>query len=150
MPAVQTVLGLALQSLDLQCHLYPQPRFTVLNSRPHAGRYFGEALRALLVLETRGLHALVLTPLDRPPPHLPAGTGAVRVEVRTPSAARCAVTLGGPPELLKNKVWLERGFCRHAAVVQALDERCQHLHSHSLTLTPRPAAAAHASLTPPD
>ncbi|KAL4422493.1 hypothetical protein ABPG75_008690 [Micractinium tetrahymenae] len=69
----------------------------------HNLRPFGEALRGVLAAEARGLQVLSLTPFARPPPHLPAGSGAVRCEARTPNGASCSVTLGGPADLLGNK-----------------------------------------------
>lgn len=84
------------------------PRLRVTPSSPTAPpplhRFLGEALRALLTLEVRQLEVVQLVQQDHPPAQLPGGAAAVRCEVRTPGGATATVTLGGPADLLKNKV----------------------------------------------
>jgi hypothetical protein len=58
----------------------------------------------VLASEASRLDLLELQAVERTPGHLPPGAAAVRCEVRTPSGATCTVVLGGPLELLKNKV----------------------------------------------
>ena len=67
-------------------------------------RYLGEALRAVLVAEVRQAVLVRTAPCDRPPAHLPPGCGGVRLELRSAGGALVTVTLGGPMDLLRNKV----------------------------------------------
>ena len=95
-------------AIGLQRYRTPSPH------PPHPPlRFLGEALRALLTLEVRQLELAQLVQLGRPPAHLPSGTSAVRCDVRTPSGATATVTLGGPADLLKNKV--RAGWFGHVA-----------------------------------
>ncbi|GFH16869.1 uncharacterized protein HaLaN_13381 [Haematococcus lacustris] len=59
--------------------------------------YLGEALRALLVLEMRGLTLLSTLPCAKTPANLPVGCSALRCEVRTVSGAQVTAILGGQP-----------------------------------------------------
>ncbi len=73
--------------------------------------YLGEALRALLVLEMRGLTVHNQQATERVPAHLPQGCTAVRCNVRSASGGHATVVLGGPPDGELKR--LEAAFAMH-------------------------------------
>ncbi|KAJ9510596.1 hypothetical protein QJQ45_027480 [Haematococcus lacustris] len=72
--------------------------------------YLGEALRALLVLEMRGLTLLSTLPCAKTPANLPVGCSALRCEVRTVSGAQVTAILGGQPSVLQNHALVEHAL----------------------------------------
>ena len=75
------------------CSAVPRSRLSM-----SACSYLGEALRALLVLEMRGLTVHNQQATERVPAHLPQGCTAVRCNVRSASGGHATVVLGGPPD----------------------------------------------------
>ncbi|GIL72466.1 hypothetical protein Vretimale_4182 [Volvox reticuliferus] len=71
--------------------------------------FLGEALRALLVMEVRGLKLVSRTPLAKLPRTLPGGCQAVRCQYMTCSGAKGSVVLGAPPSVLE-----QDGLVQHA------------------------------------
>ena len=106
--------------------------------------YLGEALRALLVLEMRGLTVHNQQATERVPAHLPQGCTAVRCNVRSASGGHATVVLGGPPDGESTALEAEFGMhdpghpCRGEFLAGASSLHCGH----------RPAIVAHRE--PPD
>ena len=73
----------------------------------HKLGFLGEALRALLVLETRTATVTGSGPCPKTPMNLQAGSSAIRCEVKTSSGRQTVVVLGGPPEILENPKLVE-------------------------------------------
>ncbi|GLI68742.1 hypothetical protein VaNZ11_013233 [Volvox africanus] len=71
--------------------------------------FLGEALRALLVMEVRGLKLVSRAPLEKLPRTLPGGCQAVRCQYLTCSGAKGSVVLGAPPSVLEHD-----GLVQHA------------------------------------
>ncbi|KAG2446125.1 hypothetical protein HXX76_000723 [Chlamydomonas incerta] len=72
--------------------------------------FLGEALRALLVMEARGLQLTARTPLDKLPRNLPAGCAAARCDYTTSSGAAGSVVLGAPPGVLEHPALVEHAL----------------------------------------
>eukprot|EP00891_Asterochloris_glomerata_P001718 jgi/Astpho2/1718/Aster-04143 len=85
----------------------------------HRLSYLGEALRALLVLEMRGLTVHNQQATERVPAHLPQGCTAVRCNVRSASGGHATVVLGGPPDVSASEPLVEHAL-RQTLVADAL------------------------------
>ncbi|GAX77467.1 hypothetical protein CEUSTIGMA_g4911.t1 [Chlamydomonas eustigma] len=69
----------------------------------HRLSFLGEALRALLVLETRNARLVSTTPCAKVPVNLAAGCAATKCELRTASGRTTTAILGGQPEVIKEQ-----------------------------------------------
>ena len=76
----------------------------------HRLSFLGEALRALLVIETRSLQLMSTWDCAKVPVNLASGCAALRCEVRTASGRTAFVVLGGQPDVLKNLKLVEHAL----------------------------------------
>lgn len=79
----------------------------------------GNALRALLVVEVRSTVVTSAVATEKVPAYLPPSFRAVRCACRSSSGARFSVTLGGPPEVVREAAVAEHAV-RHLLVADAL------------------------------
>lgn len=81
--------------------------------------FLGEALRALLVMETRSLRLMATEPCLRAPAHLPPGCVALRCSVHTPGGAELSVIIGAQPAVVASRELVEYAL-RSTMVVDSL------------------------------
>lgn len=76
----------------------------------HKLSFLGEALRALLIMETRNTTLVNTSSCARLPVNLAAGCAALRCEIRTSSGRPAVVVLGGQPDVLKEPKLVEHAL----------------------------------------
>ncbi|KAG1655243.1 hypothetical protein FOA52_007975 [Chlamydomonas sp. UWO 241] len=76
----------------------------------HKLTFLGEALRALLIMETRTVTLVSTSLCTKVPVNLASGCGAIRCELRTASGRSAVVVLGGQPPVLKDTKLVEHSL----------------------------------------
>jgi len=117
-PGVDTAMGLALAvpgwadirllAPRAELRLLLTGNSTLIDSSKLS--FLGEAVRALLVLEMRGLTLIESTQCSKVPANLPEGCQALRCKLRTQNGAEVIAILGGQPSVLQDRSLVEHAL----------------------------------------